>query len=68
MLELRLDTLLADAMQASGIDCWITVTHGESDPLVEQLTTSGTEIEGRAALLHCGNAGRFGPGPWTGSQ
>ena len=62
MLELRLDTLLADAMQASGIDCWITVTHGESDPLVEQLTTSGTEIEGRAALLHCGNAGHFALG------
>ena len=62
MLELRLDALLADAMLASGIDCWLTVTHGQIDPLVEQLTASGTQIEGRAAFLHCGSARHFALG------
>ncbi len=62
MLELRLDAVLADAMQASGVDCWLTVTRGESDPLVEQLVFSGSHVEGRAVLLHCGGARRYALG------
>lgn len=54
MLELRLDTLLPQAMEAAGVDCWLVVSDGQDgDPAVGQLTFTITRLEGKGALLLC---------------
>ena len=58
MLELRLDAMLAAAMQTHDVDCWLVFGNGPvADPLFRHLTVTGTWIEGRAALLLCRGAG-----------
>lgn len=54
MLELRLDMLLPQAMEAAGVDCWLVVSDGQDgDPAVVALTFSTTRLEGKGALLLC---------------
>ena len=54
MLELRLDTLLPQAMEGAGVDCWLVVSDGpDGDPAFGELTLSTTRLEGKGALLLC---------------
>jgi hypothetical protein len=54
MLELRLDMLLPQAMEAAVVDCWLVVSDGHGgDPAVDALTLSTTRLEGKGALLLC---------------
>jgi len=54
MLELRLDMLLPQSMEAAGVDCWLVLSNGQfGDPMVAMLTLSATRLEGKGAVLLC---------------
>lgn len=54
MLELRLDMLLPQSLEAAGVDCWLVVSDGQDgDPSIGLLTLSTTRLEGKGALLLC---------------
>lgn len=59
LVELRLHELLPDAMEATGIDCWVVVSRPvDPDPVFRWLVRSSTDARGRVILSLC----RRGPG------